>query len=250
MTKNGTRSKLLDWKKRFNIIEGISQGLLYLHKYSRLKVIHRDLKASNILLDENMNPKISDFGLARMFTRQESTTNTSRIVGTYGYMSPEYAMEGVFSVKSDVYSFGVLLLEIVSGRRNTSFYDGDRFLNLIGHAWELWNEGACLKLIDPSLTESPDLDEVQRCIHIGLLCVEQNANNRPLMSQIISMLSNKNPITLPQRPAFYFGSETFDGIISSTEFCTDSTKAITTSREIESSEHQWGEEARNQLHFS
>ncbi|KAG4949929.1 hypothetical protein JHK84_043358 [Glycine max] len=232
--EDGTRSKLLDWKKRFNIIEGISQGLLYLHKYSRLKVIHRDLKASNILLDENMNPKISDFGLARMFTRQESTTNTSRIVGTYGYMSPEYAMEGVFSVKSDVYSFGVLLLEIVSGRRNTSFYDGDRFLNLIGHAWELWNEGACLKLIDPSLTESPDLDEVQRCIHIGLLCVEQNANNRPLMSQIISMLSNKNPITLPQRPAFYFGSETFDGIISSTEFCTDSTKAITTSREIES----------------
>ncbi|KAL2581414.1 hypothetical protein AAZV13_15G183700 [Glycine max] len=250
MLIDGTRSKLLDWKKRFNIIEGISQGLLYLHKYSRLKVIHRDLKASNILLDENMNPKISDFGLARMFTRQESTTNTSRIVGTYGYMSPEYAMEGVFSVKSDVYSFGVLLLEIVSGRRNTSFYDGDRFLNLIGHAWELWNEGACLKLIDPSLTESPDLDEVQRCIHIGLLCVEQNANNRPLMSQIISMLSNKNPITLPQRPAFYFGSETFDGIISSTEFCTDSTKAITTSREIESSEHQWGEEARNQLHFS
>ncbi|QCD85937.1 serine/threonine-protein kinase PBS1 [Vigna unguiculata] len=164
------RGKVLDWKKRFNIIGGISQGLLYLHKYSRLKVIHRDLKASNILLDENMNPKISDFGLARMFTQEESMTNTSRIVGTYGYMSPEYAMEGIFSTKSDVYSFGVLLLEIVSGRRNTSFYDDDHPLNLIGHAWELWKEGALLRLVDPSLSESFDLDEVKRYSCGSLMC--------------------------------------------------------------------------------
>ncbi|KAM4070960.1 hypothetical protein ACB094_11G025100 [Castanea mollissima] len=109
------RSKLLDWKKRFNIIEGIIQGLIYLHKYSRLRVIHRDLKASNILLDESMNPKISDFGMARMFKQNEPVANTNRIVGTYGYMSPEYAMNGVFSIKSDVYSFGVLMLEMVSG---------------------------------------------------------------------------------------------------------------------------------------
>ncbi|CAK8561788.1 unnamed protein product [Lathyrus sativus] len=122
---DSTKRKLLDWKKRLNIIEGISQGLLYLHKYSRLKIIHRDLKASNILLDENMNPKISDFGMARMFTQQESIVNTNRIVGTYGYMSPEYAMEGICSTKSDIYSFGVLLLEIVCGRKNNSFYDID-----------------------------------------------------------------------------------------------------------------------------
>jgi len=77
-----TRSKLLDWNKRFNIIQGIAQGLLYLHKYSRLKVIHRDLKASNILLDKNMNPKISYFGMARMFTQQDSMSNTNTVVGT------------------------------------------------------------------------------------------------------------------------------------------------------------------------
>ncbi|KAL4598188.1 hypothetical protein ACB092_11G042100 [Castanea dentata] len=112
---DSTKSKMLDWPTRFSIIEGIAQGLLYLHKYSRLRVIHRDLKASNILLDENMNPKISDFGMARIFQQNELEANTRRIVGTYGYMSPEYAMEGVFSIKSDVYSFGVLLLEIVSG---------------------------------------------------------------------------------------------------------------------------------------
>ncbi|KAK7336531.1 hypothetical protein VNO77_17074 [Canavalia gladiata] len=229
-----TRSKLLDWKKRWNIIEGISQGLLYLHKYSRLKVIHRDLKASNILLDENMNPKISDFGMARMFTQQESIINTNRIVGTYGYMSPEYAMEGIFSTKSDVYSFGVLVLEIVSGRRNNCFYDDDRALNLIGHAWELWDEGECLKLADATLNDTFATDEVQRCIHVGLLCVEQLANDRPTMSNVVSMLANKSPIvTLPRRPAFYPGRDILERTISSQVSDTTSTKVVFTSPEVE-----------------
>ncbi|RDX63699.1 Receptor-like serine/threonine-protein kinase SD1-8, partial [Mucuna pruriens] len=206
-------SKLLDWKKRFNIIEGISQGLLYLHKYSRLKIIHRDLKASNILLDENMNPKISDFGLAKI-----------------GYMSPEYAMEGIFSTMSDVYSFGVLILEIVSGRRNTSFYDVDRSINLIGHAWELWNQGVSLQLMDPSLGDSFDPHEVKRCIHVGLLCAEQYANDRPTMSRIVSLLTNESEvIALPRRPAFYVDRNFYDGKTSSTELCTNGIEEITTS---------------------
>ncbi|VVA36969.1 PREDICTED: G-type lectin S-receptor [Prunus dulcis] len=151
---DSTRAMLLDWTKRFNIIEGIAQGLLYLHKYSRMRVIHRDLKASNILLDEYMKPKISDFGLARIFAHNELEASTNRIVGTYGYMSPEYAMEGIFSIKSDVYSFGVLMLEIISGRRNSSFYNADRVLNIVGYAWELWKEGRGLELMDPTLKDS------------------------------------------------------------------------------------------------
>ncbi|AET02777.2 putative protein kinase RLK-Pelle-DLSV family [Medicago truncatula] len=231
-----TRKKLLDWKKRLNIIEGISQGLLYLHKYSRLKIIHRDLKASNILLDENLNPKISDFGMARMFTQQESIVNTNRIVGTYGYMSPEYAMEGICSTKSDVYSFGVLLLEIICGRKNNSFHDVDRPLNLIGHAWELWNDGEYLQLLDPSLCDTFVPDEVQRCIHVGLLCVQQYANDRPTMSDVISMLTNKYKLTtLPRRPAFYIRREIYDGETTSKGPDTDtySTTAISTSCEVE-----------------
>ncbi|XP_062012058.1 G-type lectin S-receptor-like serine/threonine-protein kinase CES101 isoform X3 [Rosa rugosa] len=200
---DSTRGVLLDWKRRFNIIEGVAQGLLYLHKYSRMRVIHRDLKASNILLDESMNPRISDFGMARTFTQNELEANTKRIVGTYGYMSPEYVFGGNFSIKSDVYSFGVLMLEIISGRRNNSFYNDDRVLTLAGYTWELWKKDAALELMDPTLANSCDEDQLLRCIHVGLLCVEENATDRPNMSDLISMLTNESvPLPKPTKPAF------------------------------------------------
>ncbi|KAK6929069.1 Serine-threonine/tyrosine-protein kinase, catalytic domain [Dillenia turbinata] len=159
-------------------------------------------------------------------------------------MSPEYAMEGQFSIKSDVFSFGVLILEIVSGRKNTSFYHIDCPVNLIGYAWELWKEGLALELKDPSLKDSFEADQFHRCVHVGLLCVQENATDRPTMSDVIAMLSNENmPRPPPKQPAFFTGR----GATGKNQFVSSSTNYSTRKPELNSTvktisrQHLYGE---------
>ncbi|GKE56213.1 G-type lectin S-receptor-like serine/threonine-protein kinase, partial [Tanacetum coccineum] len=191
-----TKSLMLDWPKRFHIIHGMARGILYLHQDSRLQIIHRDLKVGNILLDSDMNPKISDFGLARN-----------------GYISPEYAVHGRLSIKSDVFSFGVMVLEIVSGNKNREFCHEDHRDNLLGHAWRLYKGKKSIEIMSESLRSSCVVSEVLRSIHVALLCVQHHAEDRPTMLSVVLMLVSESALPEPKQPGF-FNEETCPELVS------------------------------------
>ncbi|KAL0856883.1 hypothetical protein Bca101_062037 [Brassica carinata] len=203
-----SRRKLeIGWPKRFSIIQGIARGLLYLHRESRLKVIHRDLKLSNILMDEKMNPKISDFGLARMCQGTEHEEISHRVAGTLGYMAPEYAWTGMFSEKSDIYSFGVLLLEIINGEKISRFGCGEEGKNLLTYAWETWGQNGGIDLLDKDVAYSCQPLEVERCVQIGLLCVQHQPSDRPNTLELLSMLTTTSDLPSPEQPTICSADE-------------------------------------------
>ncbi|GMP93407.1 hypothetical protein CsSME_00043261 [Camellia sinensis var. sinensis] len=196
---------VLDWKRRYDIITGIARGLLYLHEGSHNVITHRDIKASNILLDDKWIPKIADFGMARLFPEDQSHVNT-RVAGTNGYMAPEYVMHGRLSPKADVYSFGVVVLELISGQKNSNFNPSFGAQNLLEWAYELYKKDRSLEVMDPTLASSSAvLEQVAMCVQIGLLCTQADPRNRPSMDRVVVMLSKKPGSAIleePTRPGF------------------------------------------------
>ncbi|XWS16928.1 hypothetical protein CRYUN_Cryun33cG0023800 [Craigia yunnanensis] len=180
----------LDWPTRRKICIGIARGLAYLHEESRLKIVHRDIKATNVLLDKNLNPKISDFGLAKL-DEEENTHISTRIAGTYGYMAPEYAMHGHLTDKADVYSFGIVALEIVSGKCNTKNRLKEESFYLLDWAHVLKMKGNLLDLVDPRIDYDYNIDEVMAMINVALLCTNPTAAARPSMSSVVSVLEGR-----------------------------------------------------------
>ncbi|KAG5107032.1 hypothetical protein JHK82_044002 [Glycine max] len=186
----------LDWPRRMQICLGIAKGLAYLHEESRLKIVHRDIKATNVLLDKHLHAKISDFGLAKL-DEEENTHISTRIAGTIGYMAPEYAMRGYLTDKADVYSFGIVALEIVSGKSNTNYRPKEEFVYLLDWAYVLQEQGNLLELVDPSLGSKYSSEEAMRMLLLALLCTNPSPTLRPCMSSVVSMLEGKTPIQAP-----------------------------------------------------
>uniref|UniRef100_A0A5B7A7L9 Putative cysteine-rich receptor-like protein kinase 2 n=1 Tax=Davidia involucrata TaxID=16924 RepID=A0A5B7A7L9_DAVIN len=204
---DSNRGKSLNWEKRYNIIIGTAEGLVYLHENSKNRIIHRDIKASNILLDSRLRAKIADFGLARSFQEDKSHISTA-IAGTLGYMAPEYLAHGQLTEKADVYSFGVLLIEIVTGRQNNRSKALEYTDSLVAISWKHFQLGTMEELFDPNLMlhnyhNSSIKNEVLRVVHIGLLCTQEAPSLRPSMSKALVMLAKKDePLPAPTNPPF------------------------------------------------
>ncbi|KAL3644509.1 Cell division control protein 2 [Castilleja foliolosa] len=202
-----SKGKALNWEKRFEIIIGTAEGLVYLHENTKIRIIHRDIKSSNILLDSRLRAKIADFGLARSFQEDKSHISTA-IAGTLGYMAPEYLAHGQLTEKADVYSFGVLLLEIVTGRQNNRSKDSEYTDSLISIVWKHFQQRTVEELLDPNLMH-PNYhnninvkNEMLRVIHVGLLCTQEIPTLRPSMSKALLMLVSKDELPGPTNPPF------------------------------------------------
>ncbi|KAM4071014.1 hypothetical protein ACB094_11G029400 [Castanea mollissima] len=197
----GKRTLSLDWSMRFDICLGVARGLAYLHEESRLRIVHRDVKASNILLDSDLIPKISDFGLAKLYDDKKTHIST-RVAGTIGYLAPEYAMRGHLTEKADVFAFGVVALELVSGRPNSDSSLEEEKIYLLEWAWQLHENNREVDLADSKLSEFNE-EEVKRLIGVSLLCTQASPTLRPSMSRVVAMLSGDIEVsTVTSRPGY------------------------------------------------
>ncbi|XP_040986721.1 probable LRR receptor-like serine/threonine-protein kinase At1g56140 isoform X4 [Juglans microcarpa x Juglans regia] len=237
----GKRSLSLDWPTRFNICMGIARGLAYLHEESRLRIVHRDVKASNILLDSDFIPKISDFGLAKLYDDKKSHIST-RVAGTIGYLAPEYAMRGHLTEKVDVFSFGVVALEIISGRPNSdSSLDEERFY-LLEWAWHLHENKRDIELVDSKLATYGE-EEVKRVIGVALLCSQASPMLRPSMSRVVAMLSGDAEVsTVTSRPGYltdwgFDDVNSFTGVFETEGTETNQYNSIASTSMVDNLEH-------------
>ncbi|KAK0597233.1 hypothetical protein LWI29_023221 [Acer saccharum] len=219
----GETSLNINWSTRYDICLGVARGLAYLHEESRLRFIHRDVKTSNILLDYELNPKISDFGLAKLYDDKKTHIST-RVAGTIGYLAPEYAMRGHLTEKTDVFAFGVVALEIVSGRKNSDSSFDEEQMYLLEWAWHLRENKQEAELVDSRLPEFNE-EEVKRMIGVGLLCTQTLPSLRPPMSRVVAMLCGDMEVSpIITKPGYFTGWK-YDDTTTNGSFTSSTDKA-------------------------
>ncbi|GMI94006.1 hypothetical protein like AT4G28670 [Hibiscus trionum] len=236
------KKKELDWARRHKIIMGTAEGLEYLHQGCEVRVIHRDIKASNILLDLKFRPKIADFGLARLCSRNTDRIHlvNNTVAGTFGYMATEYIAKGILTEKIDVYSFGVVMLEIISGVKNTKIESDNYFETLVTDAWEHFQSNTTTEIIDESLRSGDQIEEIRREIHLGLLCTQAEPSLRPNMSKVLQILRHKDmDMPSPTKPPFLYESSSFHSFRAKSQVSDDSFPGKSqTNDNLQSLEHQ------------
>ncbi|KAG9444048.1 hypothetical protein H6P81_015388 [Aristolochia fimbriata] len=196
-------SSPLTWDIRMNIILGTAKGLTYLHEGLEPKVVHRDIKSSNILLDKQWNSKVSDFGLAKLLGSERSYV-TTRVMGTFGYVAPEYASTGMLNERSDVYSFGILIMEIISGRNPVDYSRPPGEVNLVEWLKTMVSNRNPEGVLDPKIAEKPSSRALKRALLVALRCVDPDVQKRPKMGHVIHMLEVDE---FPYRDDRRFGRE-------------------------------------------
>ncbi|XP_027073599.1 cysteine-rich receptor-like protein kinase 42 isoform X1 [Coffea arabica] len=202
------RIKILSWKERFQIIIGTAEGIAFLHGGAGIRIVHRDIKSSNVLLDEDFSPKVADFGLARHFA-EDRTHLSTELAGTLGYMAPEYLVKGQLTEKADVYSFGILVLEIVCGRKH-NYASKDDSGSLLQTVWTFYQTDKLEELVDPCLKGNFPALEAWNVLKIGLLCGQASATSRPSMVEVVQMVTVPNcAIPEPNQPPFLNSNSSF-----------------------------------------
>uniref|UniRef100_A0A0D9V1V7 Protein kinase domain-containing protein n=1 Tax=Leersia perrieri TaxID=77586 RepID=A0A0D9V1V7_9ORYZ len=209
---DASRSRNLTWNFRVDIIQGIAEGLSYLHEESETRIIHRDIKASNILLDDKFKPKITDFGLARAFG-EDRTHLTTGVAGTLGYMAPEYLAHGHLTEKADVYSYGILVLELVTGQRCSGSIGSHGGHFLLTKVWNHYKNSTVERITDRSIYEDTIRDEVMHVVQIGLSCTQANAGDRPTMTKVVELLrSHRHDVEIVLSDPPFLDVEAFEDI--------------------------------------
>ncbi|KAL1347579.1 hypothetical protein HN51_023644 [Arachis hypogaea] len=218
--KEPERGRLLNWSHRVNIAVGLASVLVYLHQECEQRVIHRDIKTGNILLDGNFNPRLGDFGLAKLMDHDKSPVSTLT-AGTMGYLAPEYLQYGKATDKTDVFSYGVVILEVACGKRPIE-REGQKMMNLVDWVWGLHSEGKVIDAADKRLNGEFVEEEMRKLLLLGLCCANPDSAERPSMRKVLQILNNEAaPISVPKvKPSLTFSSDlpcTIDDIVSDTE---------------------------------